>query len=342
MIWMRCFCKLVMRLDLRALRSFVAVASAGSISSAAHSLHIAQPALSVQIKQLEEQFGAALFDRRPRGVVLTAVGVRLLGHAVEILRRVDVAYDDVRQAVDQPSGRVALALPQSVAKFITVPLVQAVVRQWPLIQLQIVELSSGYIPQQLLHGLVDIGITFGTEDDARMRFTHVLQEELVFVTTAPQLAQHHGALADGTAAMALEDVARFSMVLPTTTQSLRHALDAYMTKAGVAPRIVVEVNTIHEILSLVATGLGSTILSFAAVSDQLETRQLLALPMVRPAMSRSIYACRSATLPMSIAATKVHEQLLATIISLASSQRWPQSTIMLPIPQSEDNAGPPR
>ena len=67
MIWMRCFCKLVMGLDLRALRSFVAVASAGSISSAAHSLHIAQPALSVQIKQLEEQFGAALFDRRPRG-----------------------------------------------------------------------------------------------------------------------------------------------------------------------------------------------------------------------------------------------------------------------------------
>ncbi|HRO54642.1 MAG TPA: LysR family transcriptional regulator, partial [Alicycliphilus sp.] len=162
-----------MRLDLRALRSFVAVASAGSISSAAQSLHIAQPALSVQIKQLEEQLGAALFDRHPRGVVPTAVGERLLGHAVEILRRVDVAYDDVRQAVDQPSGRVALALPQSVAKFVTVPLVQAVVRQWPMIQLQMVEMSSGYIPQQLLHGLVDIGMTFGTEDDARMRFTHV-------------------------------------------------------------------------------------------------------------------------------------------------------------------------
>ena len=66
-----------MRLDLRALRSFVAVASAGSISSAAQSLHIAQPALSVQIKQLEEQLGAALFDRHPRGVVPTAVGERL-------------------------------------------------------------------------------------------------------------------------------------------------------------------------------------------------------------------------------------------------------------------------
>lgn len=316
-----------MRLDLRALRSFVAVASAGSISSAAHGLHIAQPALSVQIKQLEEQLGAALFDRHPRGVVLTAVGERLLGHAVEILRRVDVAYDDVRQAVDQPSGRVALALPQSVAKFVTVPLVQAVVRQWPMIRLQMVEMSSGYIPQQLLHGLVDIGMTFGTEDDARMRFMHVLQEELAFVTTAQQLAQYRDGAAGDADHMALRDAARFPMVLPTTAQSLRRVIDAYMAKAGVAPRIVVEVNTIHEMLALVAAGIGSTILSFAAVSDLLAARQLLALPLGRPAMSRSIYACRSATLPMSIAATKVHEQLLATIVSLASSRRWPRSTL---------------
>ena len=83
-----------MRLDLRALRSFVAVASAGSISSAAHSLHIAQPALSVQIKQLEEQLGAALFDRHPRGVVLTAVGERLLGQALQELRMPLPATDD--------------------------------------------------------------------------------------------------------------------------------------------------------------------------------------------------------------------------------------------------------
>ena len=330
-----------MRLDLRALRSFVAVASAGSISSAAQSLHIAQPALSVQIKQLEEQLGAALFDRHPRGVVPTAVGERLLGHAVEILRRVDVAHDDVRQAVDQPSGRVAIALPQSVANFVTVPLVQAVVRQWPLIQLQMVELSSGYIPQQLLHGLVDIGITFGVEDDARMRFTHVLQEDLVFITTAQQLAQYQGASAGGPAHVALPDVARFPLVLPTTTQSLRRVLDAYMVKAGVAPRIVVEVNTIHEILALVAAGMGSTILSFAAVSDLLAARRLLALPIVRPSMSRSIYACRSATLPLSIAATKVHEQLLATITALASSRRWPQATVMLDRPPGDGSAGPP-
>ena len=141
--------------------------------------------------------------------------------------------------------------------------------------------------------------------------------------------------------MALPDVARFPLVLPTTTQSLRRVLDAYMVKAGVAPRIVVEVNTIHEILALVAAGMGSTILSFAAVSDLLAAGQLLALPIARPAMSRSIYTCRSATLPLSIAATKVHEQLLATITALASSRRWPQATVMLDRPPGDGSAGPP-
>lgn len=325
-----------MHLDLRSLRSFVAVASAGSISSAAQSLHIAQPALSVQIKQLEEQLGTALFDRHPRGVALTAMGERLLGHAVDILRRVDVAYDDVRQAADQPSGRVAVALPQSVAKFVTVPLVQAVVRQWPSIALQMVELSSGYIPQQLLHGLVDIGMTFGTENDARMRFTHVLDEQLVFVTSAQQL----GTAAGQPSSIAVQDVARFAMVLPTTAQSLRRVIDGYMAQAGVEPRIAVEVNTIHEILALVAAGMGATILSYAAVSDLLAIHRLVALPLVRPAMARSIYVCRSATLPMSTAAAKVHRQLLATIAALVTGQRWPHSALAAAQAHKKDTAAP--
>lgn len=313
-----------MRFDLRTLRSFVAVASAGSISSAAQSLHIAQPALSVQIKQLEEEIGAELFDRHPRGVVLTMVGHRLLSHAIEILRRVDVAYDDVRHAIDQPSGLVAIALPQSVAKFVTVPLVQEVMRQWPLINLQMLEMSSGFITEQLLHGLVDIGVTFGEEEDARIRFEHVLDEELVFITSAQQLEQHNVLEASNITQISLLDSVMLPLVLPTSTQNLRRILNAYMEKAKVVPKVVVEVNNIHEILALVSAGIGSTILSFAAVSDMLASHKLLALP-IQPAMSRSIFACRSATLPMSIAATKVYKQLLVTIVSLASTQRWPQS-----------------
>src|SRR5690606_32475295 len=117
--------------------------------------HIAQPALSTHIRQIEEQLGTPLFDRHPRGVTLTSAGERFLIHAVDILRRVDAAYDDVRGAVDEPAGRVAIGLPQSVAKFLTVPMVKEVVRRWPKIQLQMIELSSGYIPDNLVKGHID-------------------------------------------------------------------------------------------------------------------------------------------------------------------------------------------
>ena len=102
-----------MSVDLRGLRSFVAIASAGSISRAASNIHIAQPALSAQVRQIEEQLGAELLERSYRGVRLTAAGVRFLVHAKGILRQVDIALEDVREAVSVPTGRVAVGLPQS-------------------------------------------------------------------------------------------------------------------------------------------------------------------------------------------------------------------------------------
>ncbi|MCC7225618.1 MAG: LysR family transcriptional regulator [Burkholderiaceae bacterium] len=109
-----------MSLDLRALRSFIAIAAAGSITRAAENVHMAQPALSVLLRQLEEQLGAVLFERTYRGVKLTMAGERFLSHAREIIKRVDVAVEDVREAVAEPTGRVALGMPQTVHSYASV------------------------------------------------------------------------------------------------------------------------------------------------------------------------------------------------------------------------------
>lgn len=314
-----------MTLDLRSLRSFVAVASAGSISAAAESQHIAQPALSVQVKQLEEHLGTPLFDRHARGVTLTAAGDRFLVHAMGILRRVDVACEDVRSAVDEPSGRVSIALPQSVAKFVTVPLVQNVVRQWPKIRLQMVEMSTGYIPDQLLRGQIDIGVTFGTEDDARLQFSHLMDEELVLATSKHQLLNLRIPPAMLTDGVALESIHSLPMVLPTTAHSLRRRIEEYLSKESVSLNVVAEVNAIPELIELAVAGVGSTILSFAAINEHMTSGRLLALQIKSPKMTRSIYLGRSATLPMSIAAIKVQDLLHKTIDDLVASGAWPCS-----------------
>jgi LysR family nitrogen assimilation transcriptional regulator len=311
-----------MAIDLRGLKSFVAVASAGSISRAAENRHIAQPALSTHIRQIEEQLGTPLFDRHPRGVTLTSAGERFLIHAADILRRVDAAYDDVRDAVDEPAGRVAIGLPQSVAKFLTVPMVQEVVRRWPKIQLQMVELSSGYIPDNLVKGHIDIGLTFGTENDARIQFKHLMDEELVFVTSSGQLENVLLGDRPRMDTIALGELKPFSIILPTEAHSLRRRINEYLTQEKVKLNVVAEVNTIPQLVELASAGVGSTILSHASVRDDVSAGRIATLGISSPLMKRPVYLCRSSTAPLSIATSKVQDLLHDTIRTLVSSGTW--------------------
>lgn len=290
-------------LSLRSLRNFVAVASAGSVSAAAESQHIAQPALSVQIKQLEQHLGTPLFERHPRGVALTHAGQRFLEHAKEILRRVDVAQEDIRSAIDEPSGCVAIALPLSVGKYLTVPLVKEVVATWPKIRLQMIEMSTGYIPDQLLRGNIDLGITFGVDDDARIKYTHLLDEELVFVTSG-----HTSCFSDA-GTVSLRSLAAFPMILPTAPHSLRRRIEAYLAQEQCQLNVVAEVNTISELIELTAAGVGSTILSYASVQGHSLTPCLAVSQITAPRMTRSIYSCRPGIQPTSIAASKIGSSL---------------------------------
>jgi DNA-binding transcriptional LysR family regulator len=133
-------------MDLRTLRSFVAVVEDGSFSATAERLHIAQPALSLQVKKLEEELGCALLQRLPRGVLPTPPGLRLLGHARDLLARAAMARDDIRGDAAEPTGEVTVGLPQSVAALLTLPLLRRVLGELPQVRLRIIESMTGYIP----------------------------------------------------------------------------------------------------------------------------------------------------------------------------------------------------
>ncbi len=312
-----------MSIDLRGLRNFVAVASAGSISRAAENQHIAQPALSTQIKLIEEELGARLFERNSRGVRLTATGERFLTHAIDILKRVEVASEDVRAAIKEPSGRVALGLPQSLAKFLTVPLVSEIVTRWPKIQFQMIEMSTGYIPDYLVKGHIDLGLTFGMDEGAGIRFTHLVDEELVFVTSPKQLDGIPLSARETTAGIPLKTLKHFKMILPTRTHSLRRRIDEFLAIESESLNVIVEVNTIPQLIELTAADVGSTILSYAAVSADLMTSKLTALRMIEPKMFRPVYLCRSAITPLSIAVSSVQDLLQEMVKEMVTVGSWP-------------------
>lgn len=301
-----------MAIDLRSLRSFVTVASTGSISAAAEILHIAQPALSIQIKNLEEQLGSSLFSRHARGVKLNAAGDKFLVHSIEILKRVDLAYADIRAATEDPSGTVAVGLPQSIAKFVAVPLVLQTIKQYPKIKLQVIEISTGYIADQLLRGLIDIGLTFGLVDEVRIRSTHLLDEELVLVTAATCTETDH-LVSSFKKKLDLHDLSMIPMILPTKAHSLRRRIDERLGEEKISLNIIAEVNTVPQLVELAASGVASTILSYASVFEYENAGLIQTFKLGNPSLSRSIYSCQSASSAMSIAATKI-EQLLYRII----------------------------
>lgn len=177
-----------MSIDLRNLQCFLAVCAAGSISKAAQTVYIAQPAMSMHIKGLEEDLGLQLFERSAQGVKPTEAGLRLEQHARALLAQLAHALDDVRRMETVPGGPLNVGLPQSMAKLLTVPLVKGTLARWPQVRLQVTELSTGYIPQQLLQGQIDIGITFQKHGSSGVVYELLAEETLVLIAPPGQLA----------------------------------------------------------------------------------------------------------------------------------------------------------
>ena len=111
-------------MDLKQLRYFARIADVGNMTRAAESLHIAQPALTQQVANLEAELGVRVFDRGRHGVRLTSAGEVLYGYATSLLKQAEDAREAVRDETQHPSGRVVVGIPGSTGKLVAVPLLR--------------------------------------------------------------------------------------------------------------------------------------------------------------------------------------------------------------------------
>lgn len=303
-----------MSMSIRAMQCFVAVVSTGSISRAATALHVAQPALSLLIRNLEEDLGVVLLHRSARGVTPTAAGSRLLAHAREILGRIDAARADVREDINAPRGTVSLAMSMSMAKLLTVPLLRFSLAQWPGVYLKIIESSTGYIPGFVSSGHADLGLTFSDEASVDLRFQHLIDEELV-VVSPPAAKPSKRAASDlaGLPSITLRALSALPLVLPGNPHSLRRLLDQYQQREQVQFRIIAEANAIPQLIELAQAGVASTILSYEAVRQEAARGLVVLRRIARPRLTRPVFLCRSDVLPLSMAAAAVADRVARII-----------------------------
>ena len=261
--------------DFRALRYFVRVAEMKSVSKAATSLYIAQPAISRQIKKLEDQIGVQLLIRSGRGIELTDAGTLLEVEAREILEKLSKIHNDVSACVDEVRGVVNLAVSPVAGRILVPPLIMQMSSSFPAVSLKILESFTSVIHDGLRSKRFDLGILHDPVDVHHLQ-TKTLLYELLYVigpgsgeTSVEPLSQEFD----------LGQLEKLPIILPAVPNQLRTVADTVAAKNKISFNIVAEIDSISIIKALVEKGFGYSLLGYGSVHDEVERGVLTATPL---------------------------------------------------------------
>ncbi|MEH3085663.1 MAG: LysR substrate-binding domain-containing protein [Xylophilus ampelinus] len=274
-------------MDLGRLGYFVGVAEAGSFSRAAAALALSQPALSRQVQLLEEELGQRLLVRTGRGVDPTESGLALLAHARGIFELADKARADLAERQASPRGQVTVGLPPRVAHALAADLVERFRAAFPDAVISVQEALSVRLRESLVAGRLDLAVLFDPPYAAQLQYETVAREPVVLMSAAPLRPR-----------MRLAELAGLPLVLPSGPNALRRLIEEQLRPRGIALRVVAEVDSVQTVLSLVARGVGATVLpasgralwtwpqpahTAALHAPAVRNRVVLAMPRTRPA-----------------------------------------------------------
>lgn len=251
-------------MDLKQIEYFVRVAELGSFTRASVVLDIAQPALSRQVRLLEVELRQNLLVRNGRGATPTEAGKLLLEHGRGILHQVERAREELGRVRGALAGRVAIGLPPSIAKVLTVPLTRAFRVKMPDAALAISEGLSVAMRESLTTGLLDIALLYNTPPAPGIEITALLEEDLFLVQRRG--GTQAGAEADTSTPLPLGDLPRYPLVIPTRPNSIRMLVESELATRGKRPQISLEIDGVAAILDLVADGAGCAVLPMNAVT----------------------------------------------------------------------------
>ncbi|HEX7907451.1 MAG TPA: LysR family transcriptional regulator [Paraburkholderia sp.] len=280
-----------MDLNLRDIRAFIAVAQTGSFTRAATQLHLSQPALTVQIRRLEETVGMRLFDRNSRHVALTPTGRELLPLLQKSLHDMEHVLIDARALGEGTSGTVRIACLPTFAASVLPELVQGLRKAVPRATFHVCDAVASMVNTLVRNEEADIGLTGGQLDDAGFEVLHAGIDRLVAVFPKRHALARRRRIA-------LADLAATPLVLTAPGTSVRAVVDSAFANAHCAPEIACEPTYMMSAVAMVRAGLGVTILPASAREVRAEP-ELVVRAVDDPAFTRPIALIkkRGKTLP---------------------------------------------
>ncbi|MCZ7565599.1 MAG: LysR family transcriptional regulator [Burkholderiales bacterium] len=277
-------------MDLKQLEYFVHVAELGSFTKAAALLSVAQPALSRQVRSLEVELKQTLLLRNGRGVSPTEAGKRLLAHGRGILQQVERARAELEDVKGAPVGRVAIGVPPSVGKMLTVPLVAAFQARLPRAALGIVEGLTTYVTEWLLTGRVDLALLYNPVPSPALDIIPLLEEQLYLIGAAPRTAARRSGVR-------LRELPQYPLIIPSRPNAFRMQVETVLANLGLKAHVALEIDGVPAILDLVHQGYGHAVLPLNAVRADNLRRTFDARPIVEPRLRTVLALAISAQRP---------------------------------------------
>ncbi len=292
-----------MALNFNLLRSFVLVADEGSISGAARAGFASQPALSKAIRELEKQIGLPLFERNPRGVILTEAGALLHEHARALFALEAQTETALAALQNVDGGTLRIGATTTLANYVLPPLLGEFRRQFPRVTLTLERANSRAIEAQLAAYALDIAFIEGLPGHKDLS-AHAWREDELVLVCAPKHALSAREL------VYAGDLKTESWIVREEGSGTRQWIERALAPFGLPPADAWEIGSAEAIKSAVAAGLGIAFVSRAAALDQIALGKLRVVPVAEVEIRRPFYRLEVAGRPRS-PVVKAFEKFLA-------------------------------
>ncbi len=254
-------------MDTRQLEMFRAVAEEGSFTAAASRLHVSQSAVSRQLKLLEDELGTLLFHRTGRGVIMTGAGQLLLGAASRISREMQDVTSQISETGTLQRGVLSLGGGMTVCLYILPRLLRKFRAQYKQVDLRVITGTTETVLRLLRTREIEIALLTLPIVAADLEVTPVLKEEMVVVTAGSHpLARQRS--------VEPKAVARFPLILFEGGSNSRKVVDEFFVEEKVPVNVIMETENVEIIKSMVAAGLGVTVIPFNAIAHEVRTGRL--------------------------------------------------------------------
>lgn len=297
--------------DLRQINYFVALYEEKSITKAARRLHVVQPAVSMQIRRIEEEYGVQLFERTTSGVYPNEAAGAIYPLCLDVLTRVEDVRKTLRSGSGKITGSLSIGVPPSIAHGILAEVLAGYSQKYPEVHISVSEGYSAHLVDWLLQGDLNFAILGEFEDDRRLFSQPIATEEMKVLTSTE--TDHNGDSITG------EELARFKLVLPSSKNLIRILIAAEFEKDGIKLTPAMEIDSLSTVLATIRQPGWASILPASAINDADLATGLRSLRLVDPIIDRTLVATFPTLKPSSAAAQQFIAELRSVILRKAEA-----------------------